>query len=69
MSGEGDIVSPLSAASGGGGNITAEGGDVDSKALNVPGIISIAVFYLAVLLVGLWAGTYVQLCHFLFLTT
>jgi len=56
MSGEGDIVSPLSAASGGGGNITAEGGDVDSKALNVPGIISIAVFYLAVLLVGLWAG-------------
>ena len=33
-------------------------GDSDgaSPALNIPGIVSIAVFYLAVLLVGLWAG-------------
>ena len=51
---------PLSVAAGG---VAAESGNETSsclinndKDLNVPGIVSIAVFYLAVLVVGLWAG-------------
>ena len=30
--------------------------DVDTKDINVPGLVSIIVFYLIVLFIGIWAG-------------